>query len=124
MSRFIGSRYVLAVLDLEKSTRFYTKVLEFELEQSPEGWSFLRRDACYVMLGECPGEVPASELNSHSYFGYVNVEDIDSYYARVEAQGAEILKPLRSEPWNQREFSVRTVDGHRIMFGETIAGLP
>ncbi len=120
MTRFVGSRYVLAVLDLDASTRFYTEVLGFEVDSRNPGWTFLCRDACWVMLGECPGEVPAADLGNHSYVGYVNVEGIDAYYAGVEARGAKILKTLRDESWGQREFAVRTIDGHRFMFGETI----
>ena len=120
MTQFLGSRFVLAVVDLEASTRFYTEVLGFEIHARPEGWTFLKRGACYLMLGECPGEVPASELNNHSYFAYMNVEGIDELYEQVVAKGAKILKSLRDEDWGQREFSVRTVDGHRIMFGETL----
>ncbi len=64
MSELVASRFVLAVLDLEKSTRFYTEVLGFEVDAQPEGWSFLHRDACYLMLGGCPGEVPASQCGA------------------------------------------------------------
>ena len=40
-----------------------------------------------------------------------------SFYEEVVARGAEIIKPLRDEPWRMREFGLRTVDGHRIIFG-------
>jgi hypothetical protein len=33
---------------------------------------------------------------------------------------ADIIKPLRDEPWGMREFGIRTVDGHRMMFGRMI----
>lgn len=116
----MATRYVLAVRDLEVTTRYYTEVLGFELDSAPEGWSFLCRGACYLMVGECPDDVDAGELGNHSYFGYINVVGIDSYYASVVERGAKILKKLRDEDWGQREFSVRSPDGHRIMFGETI----
>jgi uncharacterized glyoxalase superfamily protein PhnB len=35
--------------------------------------------------------------------------------------GAEIVKPLRTEPWGMREFGLRTADGHRIMVGHEVA---
>ncbi len=118
MTEFVGSRFVLAVLDLDASTRFYTEVLGFEIDARPPGWCFLERGACYLMLGECPDDIPASELNNHSYFAYMDVEGIDEFYRQVQAKEAEIIKPLRDEDWGQREFAIRTVDGHRIMFGE------
>jgi hypothetical protein len=30
-----------------------------------------------------------------------------------------IVKPLRIEPWGMREFGIRTIDGHRMMFGSS-----
>ena len=30
------------------------------------------------------------------------------------------IKSLRDEPWNMREFGIRTIDGHRIMFGSRL----
>lgn len=46
MPRIIDSRYVLAVRDLEISTRFYVEVLRFERDfgDGSDGWSFLSRD--------------------------------------------------------------------------------
>ena len=71
MARIVNSRSVLAVRDLELSTRYYTEVLGFAQEPiDAEGWSFLTRDAFRVMLGECADERPASELGDHSYLAY------------------------------------------------------
>ena len=44
----------------------------------------------------------------------------DELYATVTARGAALIKPLRDEPWHLREFGIRTVDGHRIMFGRRL----
>jgi len=38
----------------------------------------------------------------------------------VQAKGADILKTIRDEQWGMREFALRTIDGHRIMFGQDI----
>ena len=72
------------------------------------------------MAGECPDAMPARELGDHSYFGYLVVDDAATYFTSVQQNGAEILKPLRDEPWGMREFAIRTVDGHRIMIGQDI----
>jgi hypothetical protein len=63
MARIVNSRCVLAVRDLEVSTRYYKEVLGFSQEPIEAGaWSFLTRDTFRVMLGECANERPASEL--------------------------------------------------------------
>src|SRR5207342_2276022 len=83
-----------------------------------DGWSFLSRDAFKIMLGECTGEKPASELGDHSYVAYLIVEGVDQFYTEVAERGAEVLSQPATEPWGLREFSIRTPDGHRVRFGE------
>jgi predicted enzyme related to lactoylglutathione lyase len=83
-----------------------------------DGWCFLSRDAFKIMLGECAGEKPASELGDHSYVAYLIVEGVDQFHAEVAERGAEVWSPPATEPWGLREFSIRTPDGHRIRFGE------
>jgi catechol 2,3-dioxygenase-like lactoylglutathione lyase family enzyme len=122
MPRIVDSRSVLAVRDLEESTRFYMDVLGFRRDfgDGSDGWSFLSRDNFKVRLGECPDEKPASELGNHSYFMYLTVEGLDQLHRELSARGAPVLSEPEDEPWGMREFSIRTPDGHRIRFGEPI----
>jgi len=114
--------YVLAVPNLSRSGEFYRDVLGFEVrEMGDEGWRLFVKDTCRIMAGECPDAIPPSELGDHSYFGYLVVDRVDDYHGRALARGAEILKPLRDEPWGMREFGLRTADGHRLMLGSPIA---
>ena len=114
-------RYVIAVHDLERSARYYRDVLGFEVrEVGDPGWRFFVRDECFIMAGECPDALAPEQLGDHSYFAYVIVESIDELYTTVTANGATTIKPLRDEPWGMREFGIRTVDGHRMMFGRRI----
>ena len=119
-SKIIGSRYVLAVQDLEKSSQFYIQKLGFESDWKGDGWHFLKRGKFYVMLGECPDDRSAFDTRNHSYFAYIDVENIVSLFEEYEQAQVEILSKLANKPWGQREFSIRTIDGHRIMFGEAI----
>lgn len=114
--------YVLAVPDLSRSGAFYRDVLGFEVhEMGDPGWRMFVRDACRIMAGACPDAMPAAETGDHSYFAYLEVDDVDAWYQRVTGAGGDICKQLASEPWNMREFGVRTVDGHRIMIGQDLA---
>jgi uncharacterized glyoxalase superfamily protein PhnB len=70
------------------------------------------------MAGECPDALPPAELGDHSYFAYVVTDDVDTLYGDVRTAGAAVIKPLRDEAWGMREFGLRTVDGHRMMFGQ------
>jgi uncharacterized glyoxalase superfamily protein PhnB len=51
------------------------------------------------------------------YFACLEVDDIDPLHEAVMEKGAMMIKELRNEPWGMREFGIRTVGGHRIMFG-------
>jgi uncharacterized glyoxalase superfamily protein PhnB len=119
-SKITGHRYVLAVQNLEKSAAFYEEKLGFTTDWKIGGWQQLYRDSCYVMLGECPDDRSAFETRNHSYFAYLDVQNIDALYEELQSKGVEIMYPLGDKPWGQREFGICTVDGHRMMFGQTI----
>lgn len=115
-----GTRYVLAVNNLARSVDFYKNKLDFQTLWEGGGWHFLVRDSVKIMLGECPDDKPASEIKSHSYFAYLEVENIDSLYKECQSKEIDIPSNIENKPWGQREFSIRTIDGHRITFGEEV----
>jgi len=119
-SKITGSRYVLAVNNLVTSAAFYKNKLGFQTLWEEGDWHFLIRDDIKIMLGECPNDKPASEINSHSYFAYLEVDNIDMLYKEYQSKGVEVLSSIENKPWGQREFSIRTIDGHRITFGEEV----
>ena len=121
VAHIVNSRCVLAVRDLEVSTRYYVDVLGFRRDPiDAEGWSFLTRDSFRVMLGECANERPAGELGDHSYFAYWNVEGVDEFYRELVAKGALVTSEPTDKPWGLTEFGLRTPDGHRITCGQLI----
>jgi catechol 2,3-dioxygenase-like lactoylglutathione lyase family enzyme len=121
--KITGTRYVLSVKDLAKSPAYYQKQLGLTTWWAGEGWHFLRRGNFMVMLGECADDLSAYETNNHSYFAYIEVENIEALYQEYFIKAVEILQELSDKPWGQREFAIRTIDGHRIMFGEELNSL-
>ena len=119
--KITGNRYVLAVNKLDKSADFYKAKLGFQTLWEGDGWHFLMRDNIKIMIGECPDDQPASEINCHSYFAYLEVENIDQLYKEYQLKKVEILSNIEDKLWGQREFSIRTIDGHRITFGEEVS---
>ena len=75
----------------------------------------------YGKYTQCPDDKPASEINCHSYFAYLEVENIVELYNEYQSKEVDILSSIENKPWGQREFSIRTIDGHRITFGEEIS---
>jgi catechol 2,3-dioxygenase-like lactoylglutathione lyase family enzyme len=103
-------RYVLAVPNLQRSADYYRDVLGFEVLPMPDsGWRFFRRDDCVIMAGECRDALSPDALGDHSYFAYLEVDGVD------------LVQQLRAESWGMAEFGIRTIDGHRIMFGSPAA---
>lgn len=120
MSRILQNHYVLAVHDVRKSADFYVEMLGFRVAAEPPGWIFVEKDHCLIMLGECPDDMPPSELGCHNYFAYLLVADADSYYNDLKTKGADLLTVIENKPWKMREFALRTTDGHRIMIGHRL----
>jgi uncharacterized glyoxalase superfamily protein PhnB len=112
-----GARYVLAVNNIQASVEYYINQLGFEILWIQDDWAFITRGSAKIMLGECPDEKPALETGCHSYFAYIEVANIDALYDEYLEKQVDIGSAIEDKPWGQREFSIRTVDGHRITFG-------
>jgi uncharacterized glyoxalase superfamily protein PhnB len=73
-----------------------------------------------VIAGRVRRRDAPGELGDHSWYGYITVTDVDALYAEYRRAGAELTQPLMSKPWGMREFGIRTIDGHRVMFGQEL----
>lgn len=120
MSEFTKVRYTLAVRDLAASTDYYRSALGLAVDFTAPGWTFLSRGSFRVMLGECTDATLPAELGDHSWYGYVTVSDAAALFAEYCAASVEFTQLLADKPWGMREFGVRTIDGHRIMFGQEL----
>lgn len=117
MSKIVQNHFVLAVHDLQASAKFFEK-LGFKIVMEPDGWIFVQRDNCMIMMGDCRDALHPSTLGDHNYFGYLRVDDVDGYYKEVQANGAKIHSRLETKPWGMREFSVMSPEGHRMVIGQ------
>ncbi|MGA7584972.1 MAG: VOC family protein [Rouxiella badensis] len=113
--------FVLAVPDLKTSVAYFRDALGFSLAW-PEGggWQQVQRGGVRIMLGHCPEAIRPSATGDHSYFGYLNVDDVDALYDEFTANGAIILQPPTDRPHGMRELTVATPDGHRMMIGQEV----
>ncbi|QRG08837.1 VOC family protein [Xanthobacter dioxanivorans] len=69
-----------------------------------------------VMLGSGSAD-PANPWSTTPMGLYVRVDDIDAHYARAQAAGAEIVRPLAQTSYGAREYSARDPGGHLWSFG-------
>jgi len=113
--------FVLAVPDLTRSADYFHDVLGFRVlwEEAPD-WRLVERDGVRVMLGYCPRDLRPSELGSHSWFGYLSVDNVDALHAELMTRGASCTSPTDTA-YAMREIVVTTPDGHRIVFGQDVS---
>jgi hypothetical protein len=109
------------VNDIDLSARYFCKHLGFTLawHDAPD-WRLVQRDSVRIMLGKCPDATPAAQLGPHSWFAYLDVEDVDKLHSEFVASEAIILQPPSDTSYRMRELVIATPDGHRIVFGQDV----
>jgi uncharacterized glyoxalase superfamily protein PhnB len=50
----------------------------------------------------------------------VRVEDVDAYYERARAHGANVIEPPTDREYGERECTLEDLAGHRWQFTETV----
>jgi uncharacterized glyoxalase superfamily protein PhnB len=60
-----------------------------------------------------PDELGGAETRS----AYIVVADADAVYARAQAAGATVVRPLQNTDYGSREFSVKDPEGHSWSVG-------
>ena|ERR1051325_4452368 len=113
--------FVLAVPDLDRSVRYFVDVLSFRPEwRDGDNWQCLVRGQVRMMLGRCPDAPSPRDIDDHSYFPYLDVDDVDALHTELVAKGAIVLHSPQDRPWGRREMAIATPDGPRMMFGQSI----
>ena len=113
--------HVLAVNDIDRSARYFCQRLGFTLAWSEASdWRLVQRDGVRIMLGKCPDVTPAAQIGPHSWFAYLDAEDVDKLHSEFLASEAIILQPPKDTSYRMREIVVGTPDGHRIVFGQDV----
>ena len=110
--------------DVSRAVDFYTEKLGFAVARSSEGNVALVLGDDRVML-EAATDFYSPQYNDaiRARLGgpsphalYIEVPELDAYYERVQAAGAEIVDPLAPRPWGQAEFTVADCDGNWLTF--------
>ena len=60
-----------------------------------------------------PGELGGVETRST----YIVLADVDEAYARAQAAGAAVVRPLKDTGYGSREFTVKDPEGHSWSVG-------
>ena len=71
------------------------------------------RDDAYGRGFKAPAELGGVETRST----YIVVPDADAVFARAEAAGATVVRPLKDTGYGSREFTVKDPEGHSWSVG-------
>ncbi len=118
---------VLLVADVVKAHAYFADKLGM---RSPMMWGdpprfcIPQRDEVQVMLNQVD---PGSPIHPNARYdgradAYFWVRDVDALFAEFKANGADVLCEPEDQAYKMREFSVRDVDGHLLIFGHDISG--
>jgi uncharacterized glyoxalase superfamily protein PhnB len=72
-----------------------------------------QKDDAYAKGYKSPAEIGGAETRC----AYVVVSDVEAVYARAEAAGAVIARPLQNTDYGSREFALRDPEGHSWSLG-------
>jgi lactoylglutathione lyase len=121
--------------DVERLLSHYVDILSFELvyrqpDDPPADFCILKLGDAQIMIARTPDAERTADRNDGRLLGkviprighpgpisvYVEVEDVDAYYRRVAAAGADIIEPVWDTPWELRQCSVLDPDGNLTTF--------
>ena len=115
--------------DFQRSLRFYTEVLGFEVayERPEERFAYLEREGAEIMLEQPRGRTLLAGEPRHPFGRGVNlqvqVSNVDRLYEGVQSAGATVLLDME-EKWyrvgdsltGNRQFVVQDPDGYLLRF--------
>ena len=97
----------LPVEDVEKAQAYYVEKLGFYIAWLDETkWiGAVHRDEIAIFFRK-------TETHFTPSIHWVFAEDVDASYEELKNSGADIIDPIEDKPWNQRQFTVRDLNGH------------
>jgi uncharacterized glyoxalase superfamily protein PhnB len=107
---------ILYVRDFEEAMKYYQEKLAFERLWhwgNPASFGAVRLGKVEIFFSLRGQGQPGTWL-------VIFIDDVDAYYERITALGADVIKPPTSEPWGVREIQVRDPNQHVIRFGHGI----
>jgi uncharacterized glyoxalase superfamily protein PhnB len=110
----------LRVVDLERALRFYVDVLGFEEEfRYHDFYAGIRAGDARLHLKcvDTPDpSIPFVRKGDHLHL-YLNVADLDAAFEAIQGK-AEVVYPISTKPWGNREFTILDPDGHTIYLAQ------
>jgi catechol 2,3-dioxygenase-like lactoylglutathione lyase family enzyme len=104
------------VTDFERSKRFYSETLGWELTTDAPGIAgFAFGESYFVIHSDDRGN--PDHRCAGGMHAVVQVEDVDAEHARLKSLGAAVTD-LRDQSWGQRTFTFTDPDGYMWVYSQ------
>lgn len=117
----LSSRILLRPRDRDRSTAFYRDVLGLAIHREFPGGTVFHLGGGFL---EVSGQSEAPEGPSSAPAVWLQVRDLAAASADLVAQGVEVLREARREPWGLDEMWIADPDGLRLVLVEVPPGHP
>lgn len=123
-SKILGGAPQWVVSDVVKTAEYYRDVLGFRIIdffRDPPVYAMVERSGVQLHFGKADGKqvqksnVPLREVG---FDFYCWVTDVTSVFEELNSKGVEIVEPLVTRVYGNREFAIRDCNGFKIVFGQ------
>jgi hypothetical protein len=118
-----NSTTVFLVGNIEAAMEWY-KQLGFQPEYFPPGFAILRRDEIEIFLQQQPEYVAPDDpgrREREAWNVYIVTDNVKALYQEYSAlPGVKISRPLCLQEYGMMEFDVMDLNGHRIVFAQSM----
>lgn len=106
----------LNVADVEASAAWAQRFLGFTEAMSADGFCSLEHpeagfNLIYLRTGLATFKPASAAGPADGMLVVFTVDDIDGDYARLQAEGVEVVTPIETEPWGERYFQMADPNG-------------
>jgi catechol 2,3-dioxygenase-like lactoylglutathione lyase family enzyme len=112
-AQFVQGAPVLHVPNVEATAAFYRDVLGFTCDFGDDAYAVVWRDNSAIHFVRDDSSPTGVHL-------FQWIKDVDAYFREVFGRGARVDAEPANQPYGIREFSVRDINGVRIVFGQDI----
>ena len=120
----LGITTQLVVADVVKTAEFYRDQLGFKIVDyflDPPVYAMVERDGIQIHFGKADADLVQKSnlpLRKVGFDLYLWVTDIEALFEEFSSNDVEIIEPLTTRVYGNVEFSIRDLNGFKLVFGQ------
>lgn len=120
--KVIGVAPQLIVPDVVQTAEYYRDIFGFSIigyALKPPVYAMVQRDGFQIHFIKADTDFSTNEQHHKGTTDLILwVPEIDSFYAELKQQNADIVEEITLRPYGSREFIVRDCNGYKILIGD------